>query len=317
MVAFSGPPRTLMEAVRHFTPDAADAYIAAIKWPNGPCCPKCGSVNVGRIVTRRRYQCREKECRKQFSLTTGTILEATHLTADKWCVAVWMILGCRNGISSCEIARTLGIKQQSAWHLLHRVREIISQSHDGKMAGTVEADSTFVGGLVKNMHREKREIYGGAGKHATGTNKTIVHAVRERSTGNVRASVIVDETTNSLRGLIESSVEPGSRLSTDAWPGYRRLSDTYDHAYVNHNGGEYVRGDIHTNGCENFFNCFRRALKGTYIRPSAKHLEAYVDESVYRFNIRHDSEWERFDGAMRLIVGKRLTYSELTDGAIR
>jgi transposase-like protein/IS1 family transposase len=300
-----------MAAVRYFDAEKAAAYVSSIKWPNGPVCEKCGSVNVGYISSRARYQCREKGCRKQFSLTTGTIFESTHLPLEKWCVAVWMILNCRNGVSSCEIARTIGCKQQSAWHVLHRVRAIIAQCHDGKLSGTIEADATVVGGLLKNMHEKKRATIG---KRA---NKTIVHAVRERESGQIRANVIGDESTDTLRAMIAANVEPGSRLTTDAWPAYRRLRDTFDHDYVSHMDGEYVRGDVHTNGCENFFNCLRRALKGTYIKATPKHLDAYVNEAVYRFNIRRDSEWERFDGAMRRIVGKRLTYSELTDGATR
>lgn len=316
MVAFNDKlPGTLVAAVRYFDAHRAQEYVRSIKWPNGPVCEKCGSVNVGEIRSRARFQCRD--CRKQFSLTTGTIFESTHLPLEKWCVAVWMILNCRNGVSSCEIARTIGCKQQSAWHVLHRVRAVIAQCHDGKLSGTIEADSTFVGGLVKNMHADKRAKFGGAGKKATGTNKTIVHAVRERTTGHVRAVVIDNETTDTLREMIDANVEPGSRLTTDAWPAYRRLRDTYDHDYVNHQGGEYVRGDVHTNGCENFFNNLRRTLKGTYIKATPKHLDAYVNECVYRFNIRNDSEWTRFDGAMRRIVGKRLTYADLTDGAVR
>ncbi len=251
-------PNTLMAAVQYFTPERAREYVRAIKWPNGPVCETCGSVNVGEIKSRARFQCRD--CRKQFSLTTGTIFESTHLPLEKWCVAVWMILNCRNGVSSCEIARTIGCKQQSAWHVLHRVRAIVAQCHDDKLSGTIEADATVVGGLLKNMHANKRAENRGVGK---GKNKTIVHAVRERTTGNVRANVIGDETTESLRGMIEMHVEPGSRLSTDAWPAYRRLQDNYDHQYVSHMDGEYVRGDVHTNGCENFFNCLRRSTHPT------------------------------------------------------
>lgn len=313
MVAEKKLPQTLLAAVRYFDPETARAYVAGIKCPNGPCCPQCGSINVGEIKSRNRFQCREKGCRKQFSLTTGTILEATHLRVDQWCIAVWMIVSCRNGVSSCEIARTIGCKQQSAWHLLHRAREIIAQAHEGKLSGTVEADATIVGGLLKNMHAKRAAEV----RKIPGRNKTIVHAVRERASGNVRATIIGEETTESLRQVIDTHVEPGSRLRTDAWPAYRRLRDTYDHDYVSHMEGEYVRGDVHTNGCENFFNCLRRSLKGTYIRASDKHLDAYVDEAVWRFNVRKMGEWDRFDKAMKLIVGKRLTYSDLTDGAVR
>lgn len=299
--------------MRHFTPEVAAAYIRSVRWGDTePCCVKCGSVKVGHIASRNRWQCKEKGCRNQFSLTSGTILEGTHLRLDQWMAAVWMIVNCRNGVSSCEIARAIGCKQQSAWHLLHRCREIIAQTPEGKLSGAVEADSTFVGGLLKHMHEHKR-----AEVRRHGGNKFTVHALRERSSGNVRASIIADETTATLREVIDANVEPGARLRTDAWPAYRRLKDTYEHDYVSHMDGEYVRGDVHTNGCENFFRCLRMALKGTYVRASGKHLDAYVDETVFRFNVRKESEWARFDRAMKSIVGKKLTYSELTGGAVR
>ena len=161
MVAPVEIPQTLMEAMRHFTPEVAERYVAAIKWPEGPCCPKCGSVNVVSMPTRARmHRCREKECRKQFSIITGTIMESTHLRLDQWMVAVWMIVSCRNGVSSHEIARTIGCKQLSAWHLLHRVRHVLAQEPDGQFGtkdGVVEADWTYVGGLLKNMNYERRQ----------------------------------------------------------------------------------------------------------------------------------------------------------------
>jgi len=169
-------PRTLLEAVRYFDPETAELYIKDIKWPEGPVCQCCGSVSVGYIRGRRRYQCREKGCRKQFSVTTDTIMEATHMTLDKWVMAVWMIANCRNGVSSCEIARTIGCKQQSAWHLLHRVRHALRQTDSPKLRGTVEADATFVGGIVKNINKSRRRRIRRQGPL---TNKTIVHAVRE------------------------------------------------------------------------------------------------------------------------------------------
>ncbi len=287
-----------------------------IKWPDGPCCPQCGSVNVGYIQSRRRHQCREKGCRKQFSVLTGTIFEGTHLRLDQWVVAVWMIVNCRNGVSSCEIARTIGCKQQSAWHLLHRVRYCLQQDGD-RFTGTVEADATFVGGIVKNMNLTRRRQIQRRGPR---TNKTIVHAVRERASGQVRADVIADESGETLREVISRRVEPRTYLHTDASPSYGWASkpfSEYPRSSVNHAREEYVRDNVHVNGCENFFNCLRRAVKGTYIRPTPDHLASYVDEAVFRFNIRKYSEWERFEAAMRLVVGKRLTYSELTDGATR
>lgn len=315
MVALKKNPNTLLQAVRHFDPDTAESYVKGIKWPGGACCPECGSVNVGEIKSRRRYQCREKGCRKQFSLLTGTIFEGTHLRLDQWIMAVWMIVNCRNGVSSCEIARTIGCKQQSAWHLLHRVRHCLQHAASEKLTGTIEVDATLVGGLTKNMPL-KRRMKQGPGPRA---NKTVVHAMRERQTGQVRAGVVANEAGSEMREVVTKNVEVGSMLHTDSSPAYTwAKAEGYYHASVNHSAGEYVRdGEITVNGCENFFNCLRRALKGTYIRPAGGHLGAYVDEAVFRFNVRQESEWDRFEAAMRLVVGKRLTYSELTNGATR
>jgi transposase-like protein len=308
-------PDTLMAAIRFFDPEAAQCYIESIKWPEGPVCPACGSQSVGYIKSRGRHQCRERGCRRQFSLTTGTIMEATHLRLDQWVVAVWMIVNCRNGVSSCEIARTIGCKQQSGWHLLHRVRRILQESAQEPLFGTVEADSTFVGGLVPKMPRKRRGQFTGMGPHYR---KAVVHAVRERASGRIRAEVIEGDSAAQMRKVIGRHVAAGSRLYTDASSSYKWAgANGYTHETVNHKIEEYVRGDVTVNGCENFFNCLRRACKGTYVKPTAQHLAAYVDEAVFRFNVRHEGEWERFDRAMRRVVGKRLTYSDLTGGATR
>lgn len=311
-------PQTLLEAMRHFDPETARAYVASIKWPTGePVCPKCGSINVGTIKSRNGMkQCREKECRLQFSLTKGTVFESSHLRLDQWCVGVWMIVNCRNGVSSCEIARHIGCKQQSAWHLLHRVRYLLQQD-DAKMGaqrGEVETDSTYIGGLLKFMSYDRQQKAKARGNWG----KTIVHAVKERRTGSVRARILTDEIKHPSRDFIGDNVEPGAMVYTDAAKEYRWLDGScYEHESVNHTNREYVRGRCHTNGLESFFNCLRRGLKGTYIAASPEHLQAYVDEQVWRYNNRADTDWQRFEAAMRLIVGKRLTYEALTDGAVR
>lgn len=319
MVALTAPeyPQTLQQAIRHFDPDTARAYIASIKWPDGPVCPKCGSVNVGAIKSRNRCQCREKGCRIQFSLTTGTIFESTHLGLDQWLLGVWMIVNCKNGVSSCEIARAIGCKQQSAWHLVHRIRHIIQQAHTGLIGGNngpVEADSTFVGGLMKFMSH-KRQAKARASYLPKG--KSTVHALKDRRSGTVRAKVLGRELASKIRAHVVENVAPHSRLYTDSNLKYHWAGNAqYFHEMVNHTY-EYVRGTVHTNGLECFFNCLRMGIKGTYIRPTPDHLTAYVDEQVYRFNHRHDTDWERFDRAMRQVVGKRLTYKTLTSGATR
>lgn len=319
MVALTEPrkPQTLMDAIRHFDRETARAYVQSIKWPDGPVCAKCGSVDALPIPTRQTYQCRD--CRKQYSLTVGTIFAGTHLRLDQWCLAVWMIVNCRNGVSSCEIARNIDCKQQSAWHLLHRVRHCLQQDRSVQLGGmhrVVEADSTYIGGILSFMSYDRQQrAKASGGLHGA---KSVVHAIKDRAAGTVRASVFSKETRHPERQEIIDNVATGSRLYTDAAYAYRWADGSvYRHHSVNHSAMEYVRGTVHTNGCENFFNCLRRGIKGTYIRPTPEHLEAYVDETVFRFNHRKETDWERFNRAMHLIVGKRLTYSELTDGAVR
>jgi transposase-like protein len=310
----------LLAALRHFDPETARAYVASIKWPNGPVCPKCGSVNVGTIKGRGTFQCREKGCRKQFSLISGTIFEATHLRLDQWCAAVWMIVNCRNGVSSCEIARAVGCKQQSAWHLLHRIRHVVHEDHEltDKLVGIIESDSAFLGGLLKFMSPARKRRAKAKGRQYG--NKSVVHALRERRSGTVRAGVVPGNQKDAIVDLIIKNVRRGSFLYTDASNVYdwaRTPACSWRHADVDHSAEQYVKGPVHVNGCENFFNCLRRTVKGTYVHVDHEHLGAYVDEQVYRFNNRKDTDWERFDAAMRKIVGKRLMYKVLTDGATR
>jgi hypothetical protein len=244
-------------------------------------------------------------------------MEGTHLRLDQWCVAVWMIVCCRNGVSSCEIARTIGCKQQSAWHLLHRVRHVIGQSPDvmmGANGAVVEADWTYVGGVLDKMNRARRERVKEAGHWKS---KTVVHAMRERRTGTIRAKVIPRPTKNEVRAEFNDHLAPGARIYTDESWSYEWAGFKYQHDTVNHSHEQYVKGTVHTNGCENFFKCLRMGLKGTYIKATPEHLQAYVDETTFRFNHKNDGEWQRFEAAMKQIVGKRLTYSNLTDGAVR
>lgn len=313
MVAQIKRPTTLLQAMRHFDADTAYEYIKSIKYPDGACCPKCGSVNVGEIRTRRRFQCREKGCRTQFSLLTGTIFESSHLKLDQWCAALWMIVNCKNGVSSCEIARAIGCKQQSAWHLLHRARELLQPVEGDQFHGECESDETFVGGLMKWMSTSRQAKAWASGLPK---GKSVVHAIYERRTGTVRAEVIPAASAENVRDAIMENVAENSILYTDSSRIYDWANDVYRHQSVNHNE-RYVDGRCHTNSLECYFNTLRRGLKGTYIRASHEHLTAYVNEQTFRFNFRKETDWERFDRAMRMIVGKRLTYKELTDGCIR
>lgn len=301
-------PKTLIEAVRFFSDeDRCNEYMKQIKWPDGKIvCPKCNGERIGEIKTRKMLRC--KDCRKQFSYKVGTIFEDSPLGLDKWFVAVWCITNAKNGISSYELHRALGVTQKSAWHMLHRVR-LAMQDGGGmtKLKGTVEADETYVGGKSKNMHKAKRKQ---RIKGTGGAGKTIVQGVLERG-GRVIAGVVHNYRRSTLQPNVRSVVEPGSMIYTDQLPSYRGLEDEYLHETVDH-AIEYVRGNVHTNGMENFWSLLKRCINGTYIAVMPWHLSRYVDEQAFRFNERKKTDGERFDEVMSRVVGKRLQYVQLT-----
>jgi transposase-like protein len=309
-------PRTLIEAVRYFAnPDVALAHMVELRWPEGVHCPTCGRTDVRFIKTRRLWECKEKHARRQFSAKVGTIFEDSALPLDKWFVAIWMVANCKNGISSYEMARALGITQKSAWHMNHRIRLAMKLGTIEKMTSEVEADETFIGGLAKNMHKAKRAKLTGTG----GSDKTAVLGILERSRGRhlsrVRARVIQDTSRATLHGFIRDHVLRRSTVYSDSWPAYAGLYE-YRHAMIDHTV-EYVRGRVHTNGVENFWSLLKRGLKGTYISVEPFHLGRYVDEQVFRFNERKGHDGERFATALRGILGRKLTYRELIgNGAI-
>jgi transposase-like protein len=305
-------PRTLMEAVRYFSdPDVALKHMVELRWPNGVQCPTCDRTDVRYISTRRLWECKGQHTRKQFSAKVGTIFEDSALPLDKWFVAIWMVANCKNGISSYEMARALGITQKSAWHMNHRIRLAMSLGTIEKMEGEAEADEAFLGGEPKNMHAHRR-------LRKAWSDKSPVLGILQRSRGEnpsrVHARVIPNASRDTLHPLVKASVKPGSILYTDKWAGYRGLSE-YIHRVVDHRF-EYVNGRIHTNSIENFWSLLKRAIKGTYISVEPFHLQRYVDEQAFRFNERKGSDTDRFTAALRRITGKRLTYRELTNGTI-
>lgn len=310
-------PRTLIEAVRYFSdPDVTLQHMVDLRWPNGVHCPTCGRTDVRFLATRRLWECKEKHARKQFSAKVGTIFEDSALPLDKWFVAIWQIANCKNGISSYELGRSIGVTQKTAWHMNHRIRLAMQLGTFNKMDGEVEADETFVGGLAKNMHPHRRE------KAITGTGgagKTVVFGILQRSratkASRVRAGVIANVQRATLHEGIYATVEAGSTLYTDKLRAYRYL-DGYAHAVIDH-AVEYVNGRIHTNGIENFWSLLKRSIKGTYISVEPFHLGRYVVEQTFRFNERTDSDGGRFATALRGVIGRKLTYKELiTNGAL-
>jgi transposase-like protein len=310
-------PQTLLEAIKHFAdPDVTHNLMVSLRWPYGVHCPTCGRTDVRFISTRRIWECKEKHPRRQFSSKVGTIFEDSALGLDKWFASIWMIANCKNGISSYEMARDLGITQKSAWFMDHRIRLAMKAGSLMKAEGTAEADETLIGGLSKNMHEDRREK---AIKGTGAAGKTIVMGILERkgrhSTSRVRARVIKETTKSVLHAEVRATVATGSNLFTDAAGGYRGLSDYYKHEVVNH-AVEYVRDQVHTNGIENFWSLLKRGLKGTYVSVEPFHLFRYLDEQVFRFNAREGSDSDRFRSVLSWVTGLRLTYAELTGSQV-
>jgi len=301
-----------MEAVRYFAdPDVALKHMVELRWPNGVTCPTCGRKDVRFIVTRRLWECKSNHTRKQFSAKVGTIFEDSSLPLDKWFVAIWMVANCKNGISSYEMARALGITQKSAWHMNHRIRLAMRLGTVEKMDGPSEIDEAYIGGDPKKMHARRRIT-------KPRSDKTAVLGILQRAVGDrpsrVHAEPIPSREKKHLQGGIIQMVIPGSTVYTDNAGGYRGLKG-YSHHIINH-AVEYVNGHIHTNGIENFWSLLKRSIKGTYISVEPFHLGRYVDEQVFRFNERKGSDADRFRAALKGIAGKRLTYQELTNGTV-
>jgi transposase-like protein len=302
-------PQTLLEAVRHFSDlDVCNEYMVRIKWPNGVIvCPQCGSEKIGRIKSRRMFQCKAKECRKQFSAKVSTIFEDSPLGLDKWFVAVWCIANAENGISSHELGRALGVTQKTAWFMLHRIREAMRTGTFRKIIGVIETDETLVGGKKKFMHADKRAA---KAKGTGAMGKVIVHGLLERG-GEVRARVVKDQKRATLQGEVRRQVQEGATVYSDALLSYVGLNDQYVHEMIDH-AVEYIRGRVHTNGLENFWSLLKRTIRGTYVAMSTDHLDRYLDEQAWRFNNRRVDDGGRFFETIKSVVGKRLTYAALT-----
>ncbi len=306
-------PKTLQEAIKHYSNiDACLEFLIPLRWPNGITCPNCNGVEHSFLSTRHIWKCRQ--CKKQFSVKQGTVMEDSPLGLDKWLAAIWMIANAKNGISSWEIHRALGITQKSAWFLLHRIRLAMATGTFLKLSGQVEADETFVGGKAKFMHKERREqLIQGRGP----VGKAIVMGLLERTPDKDKASqitamVVPDRKSETLQAKVRENVKSGAEMLTDEWIGYKGLEPEYVHSVINH-AVKYVDGHIHTNGTENFWTLFKRAIKGTYISVECDHLFRYLDEQMFRFNERKGKDKDRFVKAVSGIAGRRVTYKQLID----
>jgi len=308
-------PTTLQEAIIYFSDaDRAFRYAVELRWPDAKInCPRCGSEEHSFISTRKIWFC--KGCKKQFTVKVGTIFEDSAIGIDKWMTAFWMLCNCKNGISSYELARNIGVTQKSAWFMLHRLREAMQSGSFGKMGGNgpVEVDETFVSQKPQKMHREKRLKM----HEDRDYKKAVVMGMLDRESRQVRAMVVPNVKRETLQNEILSQIEKGSTVYTDGYPAYDNLTaKDYIHVTVNH-VEEYVRGQVHTQGIENFWALLKRGLRGTYVAVEPFHLDRYVTGQVFRFNNRATkdnslNDSDRFMLAMSQVAGKRLTYAQLT-----
>jgi transposase-like protein len=308
-------PKTLIEAVKFFAnPDNCREYLVARRWPNGVTCPTCASKTVYFDSSRNGWECKTRHPQRKFTLKTGTIFEDSPLGLDKWLPTVWMIANCKNGVSSWEIHRAIGVTQKTAWFMLQRIRLAMQDTDTGgKLSGDVELDETFIGGKARNMHFKQRERLG-ITKGASMAGKVAVMGLLERHPekgSRVRLATIPNNKRRNLMPHVTAHVEKGTTVHTDSLPSYVSLDTDYTHNVIDH-AEKYVDGQVHTNGLENFWSLLKRAIKGTYVSVQPFHLFRYLDEQAFRFNNRHDmNDADRFSAVICGIVGRRLTYKDL------
>jgi transposase-like protein len=307
-------PKTLQDAIVYFSdPDIAFAEMVKFRWADGVVrCPTCGSTDVYFTESRRIWQCKEKHAKRQFSVKVGSIMEDSPIGIDKWLIASWLISSAKNGISSYELAKAIGITQKSAWFMLHRIRLAMQDEMGGKIGGHIEVDETYIGGKARNMHigRRKRIITG-----TGGMGKVAVQGLLSRhgkdGHSTMRVSVVESNRKHVLQGNVRKNIRRGSKVYTDELMSYQGLDSDYVHSVIDH-AERYVDGQIHTNGCENFWSLLKRALKGTYVSVEPFHLFRYLDEQAFRFNTRKMTDAARFAMTAAAAFGKRLTFNELT-----
>jgi len=304
-------PRSLLDAIKFFSDeDVALTFVAGLRWPNGqPICPRCDCAETSFLSTRRIWKC--KGCKKQFSVKLGTIFEDSAISLGKWLPALWMLVNAKNGISSYELARSIGVTQKTAWHMLHRIRLAVQTQSFQRFKGHVEVDETFIGGRARFIHKDRRAK---AIKGRGPMGKAAVMGLLERhgpgKHSRVQAKPIRTTRRHELQTTVRQEVEPGSAVYTDALKSYDGLDTEYIHGVIDH-AEAYAKGEIHTNGLENFWSLLKRGIKGTYISVEPFHLFRYLDEQVYRFNNRKTKDVARFIDVVRGVVGHRLTYRKL------
>ncbi len=304
-------PKSLLEITKYLAdPQVCIDLVKFMRWgENEPVCQHCGETGAYFLASRKIFKC--KKCRKQFSVKMGTIFEESAVSLDKWLIAIWQLVNCKNGISSYELGKGIGVTQRTAWFMLQRIRTAMTNGTIEKMTGTVEVDESFIGGLPKNMHQSKRKRFLKPYTRQVTGHKTAVFGMVQRG-GKVKAKVVKSVHAKTLIPIIRENVEKDSQVYSDQAMQYNDLWMEYVHASVNHSR-EYVRDNVHTQNIENFWSLLKRTLKGTYISVSPVHLQKYVEEQMFRYNERHATDRERFVALLQSVSGKRLTYAKLTD----
>ena len=309
-------PKTLQDAIRYYSDlDTCQRTLADARWPDGVECPTCGRKDVTYLANQRRWQCKTQHPKRQFSVKVGSIFEDSPIGLDKWFTAIWLIASAKNGISSYELHRSIGVTQKTAWFMLQRIRLAMQTKTFNKIDGDVEVDETYIGGKARNMHASKRkELFGGSHRRAY-MGKVAVLGLLDRhgndGTSQIRTAIVNGRKKGHLQPVIREHVDAGATLHTDAHFSYQELGRDYVHNVIDH-AEAYVDGQVHTNGLENFWSLLKRAIKGTYVSVEAFHLFRYLDEQTFRFNSRKATDAARFADLLTKLAGKRLTYASLT-----
>ncbi len=286
---------------------AAETWFEETLWPEERCCGHCGSTNTHETPNRKPMPYRCRDCKRYFSVRTGTPIAKTNLPLQKWAVAIYLELTSLKSISSMKLSRDVGVSQPAAWFMLHRIREAWTRNGNGNgtpLAGPVEVDETYMGGKRKNMSHKKRKGLTGRGP----VGKTAVAGIKDRASNQVSAKVVRNTKSETMSRFIMEHIEPGAKIYTDDALTYHALPN---HETVKHSVGEYVRGKAHTNGVESFWSMLKRAHQGVFHKISPKHLDRYVREFAGRHNLRELDTIDQMKSVVRNLAGHRLTYKDL------
>ena len=314
-MAQKGPGRahreglTVIQLLGMFPDDAkAEKWFEKQRWPEGRFCPDCGSTNTVPVKNRKPMPYRCRDCRNHFSVRKGTVMQSSKLGLQKWAIALYLTTTGIKGTASMKVYRELGMRQATAWHLMHRIRKAFDEGIGLPFPGPVEIDETKIGGKFKNMHGRKRHEARQKADHG----KATVAGIRDRDTARIVAKVVPNAKRATLKQLLMTHVSPAAIVYHDDARAYLRIP--FQHEAVNHSAGEYVRGPVTVNGMESFWALLKRGINGTFHHLSQKHLHRYIAEFSGRYNMRDMDTVDQMARLARGMVGKRLTYRDLVAG---